>query len=134
MAWGEVNTMNQHIEVINDHLMAVKFSYIPFIKEIDYRPDNEIPMFEEPGRISTNGTLLLNKDYTGYAIIKSMYPEVMRKSDKRIQKELISAVRIREKTPRQIIYISMLELEKERRGKEKWWKEHGHIKNSNSSL
>ena len=31
--------MNQNIEVINNHLWAVRFSHLPFMPGIDYKPD-----------------------------------------------------------------------------------------------
>ena len=55
--------MNKNIEVINKHLWAVKFSLLPFIKEIEYRPVESIPIEEEPGRIAEGGILILKVNF-----------------------------------------------------------------------
>ena len=89
--------MNQNIEVINDKLWAVKFSFIPFIKEIDYIPVKEIAMFEEPARITNDGLLLLNKDNRGYPICKDMFIKLTNKTDKQLKKERVQALKLKNK-------------------------------------
>jgi hypothetical protein len=118
--------MNQNIEVINDNLLAVHFRFIPFISEIDYHHDPKYPMFEESGCITTDGRVLLNKDHQRFTLYLSVYPGIMQKSEKRINKELASAAKIINKTDEQIIYTSMLKWELARRCKKRRWKKHGN--------
>jgi len=111
--------MNQNIEVINKQLWAVKFSFIPFITEIDYKPDPEVPIYEEPGRITNGGLLLLNKDYPGFQVFKDYFPKLMKKKDKQLKKELNNAKLIKNKTDWQNVYTAMLQVESERRTNER---------------
>ncbi|KMY49237.1 hypothetical protein [Peribacillus loiseleuriae] len=109
--------MNRNIEVINKELWAVKFCFLPYITEIDYLPDPEIPMFEEPGRITNDGLMLLNKDHKGYPLLKGMFPKLMKKSNKQLKKELFLGKRLKNKTANQILYASMVQVEIERRSR-----------------
>lgn len=111
--------MNQNIEVINKHLWAVKFSFLPFINEIDYKPDSEIPAYEEFGRVTNDGLLILNKDYPGYKIFKEWLPKLMKKKDKQLNKEIKAAQALKNKTDWQTVYALMLQVEAERRKKER---------------
>lgn len=113
------NKVNQNIEVINKHLWAVKFSFLPFINEIDYKPDSEIPAYEEFGRVTNDGLLILNKDYPGYKIFKEWLPKLMKKKDKQLNKEIKAAQALKNKTDWQIVYALMLQVESERRVKER---------------
>lgn len=113
------NKVNQNIEVINKHLWAVKFSFLPFISEIDYKPDSEIPAYEEFGRVTNDGLLILNKDYPGYKIFKEWLPKLMKKKDKQLNKEIKAAQALKNKTDWQIVYALMLHVESERRAKER---------------
>ncbi len=107
--------MNQNIEVINEHLWAVRFSYLPFIAEIDYLPDPTVPIYEEPGRITNDGLMLLNKDNRGYPMLKDMFPKLMKKSDKQLKRELITGNKLKNKNAYQTLYAAMLQVEQERR-------------------
>ena len=40
---------NPNIEVINKNLWAVRFSLIPFIPQISYKPDPSVPLEQVPG-------------------------------------------------------------------------------------
>lgn len=113
------NKMNQNIEIINKHLWAVRFSFLPFISEIDYKPDSEIPAYEEFGRVTNDGLLILNKDYPGYKIFKEWLPKLMKKKDKQLNKEIKAAQALKNKTDWQIVYALMLQVESERRAKER---------------
>ncbi|QNO15329.1 hypothetical protein HYG86_11405 [Alkalicella caledoniensis] len=111
--------MNQNIEVINPKLWAVRFNLIPFIKEIDYKPDAATPAYEEPARITNDGKLLLNKDCPIYQLMKDMFPKIMKKKDEQLQKELKNSQIKMNKTDMEILYASMLQVEIERRAKER---------------
>ncbi len=111
--------MNQNIEVINKHLWAVKFSFLPFISEIDYKPDAEIPAYEEFGRVTNGGLLILNKDYPGFQIFKDWFPKLMKKKDKQLNREIRAAQVLKNKNDWQIAYSAMLQVEAERRKKER---------------
>lgn len=111
--------MNKNIEIINDNLIAVKFSMIPWIKEIDYKPDGVIPAHEEFGRVTSDGVLLLNKDYPGFKIFKEWMPKLMKKNDKQLKKEIKAGKELNNKTDWQTAYSAMLQVEFERRLKEK---------------
>lgn len=41
---------NPNIEVINKNLWAVRFSLIPFIPQISYKPDPSVPLEQVPGQ------------------------------------------------------------------------------------
>jgi len=113
------NTMNKNIEIINEHLWAVKFSFLPFISEIDYKPDPEIPAYEEFGRVTNDGLLILNKDYPGFQILKEWMPKLMKKKDKQLNKEIKASQVLKNKTDWQNVYAAMLQVEAERRRKER---------------
>lgn len=112
-----VNILNQNIEVINKDLWAVKFSFLPFISEIDYKPDDEVPTHEDSGRITNDGILILNKDYVGFNILKEHFPKVMKKKDKQLKKEIKASQALKNKTDWQMVYYAMLQIEAERRNK-----------------
>ncbi|MEI8200544.1 MAG: hypothetical protein WCG21_10810 [Eubacteriales bacterium] len=109
--------MNKNIEVINDHLWAVKFLYIPYIEEINYQPDPCTSAYDEFGRVTNEGLLILNKDFKGYNTIKAMFIKMMNKSD--VQLKFEKEQSIEKKTNYQIIYAAALLCELERRTKER---------------
>lgn len=78
--------MNKNIEIINDNLIAVKFSMIPWIKEIEWKPDYSIPLEEQFGSISEDGVLILNKDYRGYKLISKEILKIMKNTDRKLIK------------------------------------------------
>lgn len=110
---------NNNIEVINKHLWAVKFSLLPFIQEIDYKPDPEVPAYEEFGRVTNDGLLILNKDYPGFRILKDLLPKLMKKKDKQLNSEVKKLLDLKNKTDWQNAYAAMLQVEMERRVKER---------------
>lgn len=112
--------MNKNIEIIiPGKLAAVKFSWIPFIKEIDYTPDPEIPAYSESCRITGDGVLLLNKDLAGYDTLKSIFASVIPLSRTRLRHrhKTLSVKSCR--TPYDELYLLCLEAEQERREKAK---------------
>lgn len=46
---------NPNIEVINKNLWAVRFSLIPFIPQISYKPDPSVPLEQVPGQFGPDG-------------------------------------------------------------------------------
>jgi hypothetical protein len=111
--------MNPNIEVINKKLWAVRFSYLPYIQEIQIIPDKAFPIEDEPGRIAPGGLMILNKDYRGYDILKDLFPKLMKKKERIIEKELKAGQTLKEKSNWQNLYYAMLQVEKERRLKER---------------
>lgn len=109
--------MNKNIEVINEHLWAVKFSYIPYINEIEYKADPDTPAYTEPARLADDGLLILNKDYKGYNIMKATFIKIMKMSDKQLNFEIEHFKE--NKSKYQIIYAVLLPCEAERRTKER---------------
>ena len=61
---------NPNIEVINKNLWAVRFSLIPFIPQISYKPDPEVPANQVPGQFGPDGIMVLNKDFKHYELVK----------------------------------------------------------------
>jgi hypothetical protein len=111
--------MNKNIEVINKKLLAVRFTLLQYISDIDYKPDDEVVAHEEFGRVTNDGVLLLNKDYPGFRILKEWIPKLMKKKDKQLTREIKAGQLINNKTDWQIAYNAMLQIEIERRLKEK---------------
>lgn len=111
--------MNKNIEIINKNLWAVKFSHLPYIEEIDIEPDALMPLEEEPGRIASGGLMILNKDYPGFNILKDFFPRLMKKKDKQIDKDLQNFRLRKTLTEWESLYHAMLQVEKERRIKER---------------
>ncbi|NBJ16632.1 MAG: hypothetical protein FNP40_13940 [Dehalobacter sp. 4CP] len=125
--------MNKNIEVINNRLWAVKFSFLQFISEIDYKPDSKM-VYEEPAHIVNDGILLLNKDCPGFEILKDYFPRIMIKKDKQLKKELTNAKHIKNKTHWDNLYHGMIQVEAERREKERKVKLCGYNKNYTSIM
>ncbi len=110
--------MNQNIEVINKNLIAVRFTLLPLIKEIDYEPATVIPLQDQSGTISDDGIIILNKEHLGYRVYKEWIPKIMKKKTKQLKKEIRNSEMIKNKTDWQVVYAAMLKVETERREKE----------------
>lgn len=111
--------MNHNIEVINKNLWAVRFSLIPFIKEIEYISDKHIPAYEEPIRITKDGLMILNKDHKGYSLLKNIMIVIIKKSDRKIKKEINKNDSLNNEDTFKILYTFCLKGELERREKER---------------
>lgn len=111
--------MNHNIEVINENLWAVRFSLIPFIKEIEYVSDEIIPAYQEPCRMTNAALLILNKDNKGYELLKDIMTKVMKKSDRQLKKELNLNMVLKKKDIFKTLYSFALRTEMERRAKKK---------------
>lgn len=101
--------------MINDKLWAVKFSYIPYIQEINYIPDESIPMGEEIGQLLDIGVILLNKENQAYEVYKEWFCKIMDKSNRQIKKILLNDKSFKNKNKWQSLYIEMLKIEQKRR-------------------
>lgn len=112
--------MNKNIEIIiPDKLAAVKFSYIPFIPEIEYTPDPDQPAYTETCRITDAGLFLLNKDKPGYELMKSILREIIPLSLHQLNRKRAKIANKRCKSPYEELYGLCLEAELERREKKK---------------
>lgn len=109
------NKMNQNIEVINKHLWAVKFSFLPFISEISYKPDSEIPLEEQFGSISDDGVIILNKDYKGYTILRDNLYRVMSDTNRNLKKKKKYLEGKKGKSLWESFYLTMVNIELVRR-------------------
>ena len=116
-----MSELNRNIEVIiPGKLAAVKFSYIPFIPEIEYTPpDKDIPAYTEACRITDDGVFLLNKDLPGYELLKGIVRKVIRIPLHRLNRERAKLANKKAKTPYEDLYGLCLEAELERREKAK---------------
>lgn len=109
--------VNKNIEIINPSLYALRFSLIPFIKEIEYKPYDEIPAYQEPMRLDrSNGILLLNKDHAGYELVKDAALKAMSKrKNGQLERELLILKHKKNKDKYMIFYETALMVELERR-------------------
>lgn len=78
---------NPNIEIINRHLWAVRYTLIPVIPQINYKPDPHVPIDRIPAQLSPDGIIVLNKDFKYYERLKNSMPYIMRVSRKRLKKE-----------------------------------------------
>ena len=112
--------MNKNIEIIiPGKLAAVKFSYIPFISEIKYTPDQDQQAYTEACRITDDGVFLLNKDRPGYELMKSVMREIISLPLHRLRRKRSKLASKRNQTPYEELYGLCLEAELERREKAK---------------
>lgn len=115
-----MSELNKNIEIIiPGKLAAVKFSYIPFISEIEYTPDPDQPAYTEACRITDDGVFLLNKDLPGYELLKGIVRKVIRLPLHRLIRERAKLANKKAKTPYEDLYGLCLEAELERREKAK---------------
>lgn len=115
-----MSELNRNIEVIiPGKLAAVKFSYIPFIPEIEYTPDPDQLAYTEACRITDGGVFLLNKDLPGYELLKGIVRKVIRLPLHRLNRERSKLANKKAKTPYEDLYGLCLEAELERRDKAK---------------
>ena len=106
---------NPNIEIINKNLWAVRFSLIPFIPQISYKPDPSFLLEQVPGQFGPDGIMILNKDYRYFELVKKATKAVMRLKTRQINKELDSLHYFPQNQPLQVIYRYCLLAELERR-------------------
>ena len=75
--------MNKNIEIINPELWAVKFDISNKVDGIDF--ENNPPSRKEGGRISSEGILVLNKDYAGYEFLKRFMAGLINDTNEQLQ-------------------------------------------------
>lgn len=106
---------NPNIEIINKNLWAVRFSLIPFIPQISYKPDPNVPVDRVPGEMAPGGLMILNKDYRQYERVKRATISAMNLKTRQINKELDDLARDPVNSPMQVIWRYCLLAELERR-------------------
>ena len=106
---------NPHIEVINKNLWAVRFSLIPLIPQISYKPDPEIPLENLPGQLSPDGIMVLNKDFKFYEKMRQISLTVMKMKNQVILKEIVDMGKVPANTLVHVLYQYGLKAELERR-------------------
>ena len=106
---------NPNIEIINPSLWAVRFSLIPMIPQISYKPDPECRLETLPGQLSPDGIMLLNKDYRLYERIRKTTLIAMGLNDRVLKKEIAEFSKVPAKNPGHVIYLYCLRAEVERR-------------------
>ena len=106
---------NPNIDIINKSLWAVRFSLIPFIQQISYKPDPSVPLEQVPGQFGPDGIMILNKDFKHFELVKRTTKAVMKLKTRQINKELDSLHRFPTNQPLQVIYRYCLLAELERR-------------------
>lgn len=106
---------NPNIEIINKNLWAVRFSLIPMIPQISYKPDPEDKLETLPGQLSPDGIMLLNKDHRLYERIRKTTLIAMGLNDRVLKKEIAEFSKIPAKNPGHVIYLYCLRAEVERR-------------------
>lgn len=105
--------MNRNIEVINNNLLAVRFSYLPQIPDLKYSGDThdvdvKLASFTEDGKI------ILNKQHELYPTLKAMFQRIMVNTDQELE-EKINAMRNKTTDQYEKVYTFILDAEKERR-------------------
>lgn len=106
---------NPNIEIINKNLWAVRFSLIPFIPQISYEPDPDVPVDRVPGQLAPGGLMILNKDYRQYERVKRATISAMSLKPRQINKELDALAHDPVNSPMQVIWRYCLLAELERR-------------------
>ena len=79
---------NPNVEIINKYLWAVRFSLIPFIPQISYKPDPAVPLEQVPGQFGPDGIMILNKDHKFYDLFRKCAVSAMKLKPRQIRKEL----------------------------------------------
>lgn len=120
---------NPNIEIINKYLWAVRFSLIPMIPQLSYKPDPEVPLEQLPGQLTPDGLMILNKDFKFYEKMLKITKTVMKMKDRVIRKEIIEMGKAPVNNPVGVMYQYCLKAELERRRvrKESIWGKKGGV-------
>lgn len=113
--------MNSNIEIINPHLMGVRFDWLKagFITDLTYLIPKQ--QLNNPFVMMTvNGVLVLDKNMKLYDYAKAFFSKIMRQSDGQIRKQIIKLEVQQMKqgsqfAPQLTIQLGMLKTEQARR-------------------
>lgn len=108
---GEI--INKNIEVINEKLWAVRFSYLPYITELEYSGDSNRLEFRVAS-FTNDGKIVLNKQHEIYSILKAMLQRIMPNSDQELV-DKINAAKSKEQDQYVKFYLFVLDTEIKRR-------------------
>lgn len=109
--------MNTNIEVINPHLWAVKFSWLPWISELKLNLDPAYSSDEQVLAISDDGIIILNKDNPLYQLYRTHCPKYQKYKPKILKTLLADLESVAKRTNIQEDHRLMIQLELERRRK-----------------
>ena len=104
--------MNKNIEVINNNLWAVRFSYVPQITELEYT--RELNDLEAAAAYTDDGKLILNKQHEIYSTLKAMVLQIMPNSDQELAAK-VNVMQSKDHDSYDRFYIFVLETEIKRR-------------------
>lgn len=125
---------NPNIEIINKNLWAVRFSLIPFIPQISWKPDTIIPANKVPFQLSPSGVLVLNKDFPLYDKVKAAIQRAMKMSRRQLTRELAQRSAVPHKNHEQILCLACLQTERERQRIQKGGATNGNDQNDPSNV
>lgn len=97
----------------------MRFSLIPYIPGIDYKPDPNVPSWDEWGSLTDHGLLLLNKDNENYLYVRVGCPKLMKKTKKQLKRDFQGIKKLKNKSPLHELHFYMYQCEIERREKVK---------------
>ena len=109
--------MNKNIEVINPHLWAVKFSWLPWLSDLEVNLDPAYSSDEQILAISDEGIVLLNKDNQVYQLYRTYFPRFQHLKPKILRQLLMALESIPHRTSVQEVQKLIIQLELERRKK-----------------
>jgi hypothetical protein len=110
--------MNANIEIVNNDLWGVKFSWVKagFISEL---PADSISFDNPYAAITSNGTLIFNKDWRKYDEIKQLFQDTVMPLTNRQLKRAIRGMDAENRTPNwddiSFIVLGLMKIEKLRR-------------------
>jgi hypothetical protein len=104
--------MNKNIEVINNSLWAVRFSYVPQIAELGYTGD--LNGLEAAAAFTDDGKLVLNKQHEIYPTLKAMMLRIMPNSDQELAAK-VDVIQSKEHDSYDRFYMFVLNTEIKRR-------------------
>jgi len=104
--------LNKNIEIINKNLWAVRFSWLPWISDINIELDPSIPVEHEVCRIADNGILILNADNPMFPLYKEQFPIFQKKKTDKLQQKINMLKSLKTRNQGQELYlaIGMIEL------------------------
>jgi hypothetical protein len=107
--------MNTNIEVINPHLWAVKFSWLPWISELKLNLDPAIPTDEQVLAISDEKVIVLNADNVHFPLYRDTLCILSGVTSKALNEELLEYERMKNRGAKTEAYLLMLQIESKRR-------------------